>query len=276
MALSSNPWRVRVAALLLAVACACSPQVSEAQPRPPEGWRESLRAQTRAAAAEVRRTSEEVLRRSPDAAARPLAEAIRFSRREALRQRPQQVPAHIRQLLQPHFAPAVLDDVRWTTAGGDLGAGALLARWYYEEGAVTLDDIIVFSDAAVARNVWLWAHELAHVEQYQRLGVDGFARAYARDWRRLEAEANARAFAVTAKIREARAAAPSPMAAAADRVGRMITTEDNAPPAPPAEPQAEPPPAEPPPASPIESPSDAPGADTSEPGAPAPPQRVLP
>ena len=268
MALSSKPWRARAAALLVAAVCACSPQVSEAQLRPPEGWRESLRAQTRAAAAEVRRTSEELLRRSPDAAARPLAEAIRFSRREALRQRPREIPTQIRQLLQPHFAPAVLDEVRWTTAGGDLGAGALLARWYYEEGAVTLDDVIVFSDAAVARNVWLWAHELAHVEQYQRLGVDGFARAYARDWRRLEAEASARAFAVTAKIREARAAAPSPVAVTADRLGKMIRTEDAAP--------LEPPPAEAAPARTIESPSEAQAADASGAGGPATPQGVLP
>ena len=56
--------------------------------------------------------------------------------------------------------------------------------------AVTLVDVIVFRDAAEARDdVALWAHELKHVEQYRQLGVDQFAARYARDYRALEAPA---------------------------------------------------------------------------------------
>ncbi|MBU2136882.1 MAG: DUF4157 domain-containing protein, partial [Alphaproteobacteria bacterium] len=115
-----------------------------------------------------------------------------------------------------------------------LGLGSILARWYYEEGAVTLQDVIVFSDAAVARNVWLWAHELAHMEQYRRLGAQGFAARYAADWRALEAEANRRAFAITADIRARRAARPSPVAAVMDSLADMLDLS-----APGAEPQVD-------------------------------------
>ena len=49
----------------------------------------------------------------------------------------------------------------------------------------------------------MWAHELAHVEQYRRMGVDGFAAAYITDWRAIEREATRRADRVTAAIRQA-------------------------------------------------------------------------
>ncbi len=208
-----------LAALLLS---ACSGEAAELRLQPPKGWREAVRAESRLAAEQARRASEALLRRSPAAVAPPLAAGIRFSRSQALREDVRRPPPEVREALAPYFEPAVLDSTRWSLAGHDLGAGTLLARWYYEEGAVTLRDVIVFSDAEVARNIWLWAHELAHVEQYRRYGIDGFARRYAADWRALEAEANARAFAVTADIRARRAARPRPMAAVVERMEDML------------------------------------------------------
>ena len=210
---------VALAAVLLS---ACSGETREIHLRPPEGWRDAVRAESRAAAAQARRASEALLRRSPAAVAPPLAAGIRFSRAQALREDVRRMPPEVRKALEPYFQPEVLDSTRWSLAGHDFGVGTLLARWYYEEGAVTLRDVIVFSDAQVAKNVWLWAHELAHVEQYRRYGIDGFARRYAADWRSLEAEANARAFAITADLRARRAARARPMAAVVDQVEDML------------------------------------------------------
>jgi hypothetical protein len=35
----------------------------------------------------------------------------------------------------------------------------------------------------------LWAHELAHVQQYRKWGIDGFARRYIQDYLAVEQEA---------------------------------------------------------------------------------------
>lgn len=202
---------------------ACSGEPDEASLRPPAEWRASLQQTARNTADQARAASEEALRRSPAVTGPALVQAIRFSRIQAMRaQTPQAMPDEVRASLAPYFSDEILESARWTTAGRDLGLGSLLARWYYEEGAVTLKDLIVFSDAAVAENVWLWAHELAHMEQYRRLGTEGFAARYVSDWRTLEAEANRRAFAITADIRARRAARPSPVAAVMDTITEML------------------------------------------------------
>jgi hypothetical protein len=200
----------------------CSGEPSEAQLRPPSEWRVTFEESARHAADRTRRASEEVLRRSPAVAAPVLAQTIRFSRAEALRQTPEAMPEEIRAALSPYFDDEILDKAQWTQAGQDLGLGSLLARWYYDEGAITLHDVIVFSDAKVAQNVWLWAHELAHMEQYRRMGLDGFAVRYVTDWRLLEAQASSRAFAITADIRAQRAARPSPVKAVMETVEDML------------------------------------------------------
>ena len=204
----------------------CSGEPSAAQLRPPSEWRATVEESARHAADRTRRASEEALRRSPAVAAPVLAQTIRFSRAEALRQSPEAMPEDIRAALSPYFDDEILNRARWTLAGQDLGLGSLLARWYYDEGAITLRDVIVFSDAKVARNVWLWAHELAHVEQYRRMGLDGFALRYVTDWRLLEAQASSRAFAITADIRARRAAKPSPVKAVMETVGDMLDSAD--------------------------------------------------
>jgi len=60
------------------------------------------------------------------------------------------------------------------------------------EHAITLDNIIVFSREPKHENVFFWGHELGHVEQYRRLGIEGFAGRYTVAWRELENEADER------------------------------------------------------------------------------------
>jgi hypothetical protein len=55
--------------------------------------------------------------------------------------------------------------------------------------AVTLGDVILFRDAYLAEDPVLWAHELTHVEQYQRLGVETFTAQYLQQAWVLEQEA---------------------------------------------------------------------------------------
>jgi len=67
-----------------------------------------------------------------------------------------------------------------------------LARLLEQGGAaqaVTLIDVVVFRDQAGAADPSLWAHELAHVDQYRRWGVISFAVRYTRNTNQVEDEA---------------------------------------------------------------------------------------
>jgi hypothetical protein len=55
--------------------------------------------------------------------------------------------------------------------------------------AVTLGDVSLFRDPRLAADPQLWAHELTHIEQYRRLGVEGFATRYVEQAGVLEQEA---------------------------------------------------------------------------------------
>ena len=121
-------------------------------------------------------------------AAAGLARAIRDGAAEAERAGLAPVPAAIRAALAGEVPDAVLQQVRWGVAV----EGTPAMRLLFASGrvaAVTLGRTILFQDAAAAADPALWAHELAHVMQYEALGIDGFARAYVADARAMEAEA---------------------------------------------------------------------------------------
>jgi len=127
-----------------------------------------------------------------------LATAIRQGRDHAY-PRGQAIPAAIRQTLAPFFSRAVLQHVRYSTEWQDATAEGALYSLLLGTGAeaVTLGDVIIFRDAQHAADPLLWAHELTHVMQYQRWGIDGFAEHYVRDSAAVEREAidNANRFA---------------------------------------------------------------------------------
>jgi len=130
---------------------------------------------------------------SPLGSGTALALAIRLGRAEALRSGVEPVPPEMRRAFRKHYPDAVLDRARWTVADPDGRLGRVLARWPVQEGAVTLDDVIVFKTRSAARNRHLFAHELAHVEQYRKLGIRTFARQYAANPEPIEEEARAKA-----------------------------------------------------------------------------------
>src|SRR5688572_33231813 len=110
-----------------------------------------------------------------------LATAIRESRKQAIDRGVSPIPPHIRSTLQPYFPTAILDKARWTTAGGISLDGAL-AHWFNMEGAITLGEVIAFTDGMQAQDVEVWSHELTHVTQYEQLGIDTFAFEYSNDF----------------------------------------------------------------------------------------------
>ncbi|MAG79742.1 MAG: hypothetical protein CMN89_12270 [Sutterellaceae bacterium] len=129
-----------------------------------------------------------------------VATAIRFSRGQALNRGVQPIPTNIRQALSPYFPSQILDKARWTTAGG-LGIDGALKNWLNQEGAITLDEVIAFTDVQQANNnVELWAHELTHVLQYAQMGVETFAFQYTYDWNGLESQARDNASRIMASI----------------------------------------------------------------------------
>lgn len=146
---------------------------------------------------------------SPVVAGAALAGSIRASHALAKRHGTERPPEDLARQLRPYFATGLVDRVRWTSAGRRLQLSTVLGGWYLDEGAVTLDDVVVFSEPKTAQNLWLWAHELTHVEQYRRLGLDGFAARYATHAAELEREADAKAWRIVRDIRTRRASSPS-------------------------------------------------------------------
>ncbi|MFO1129011.1 MAG: DUF4157 domain-containing protein [Rhodospirillales bacterium] len=113
---------------------------------------------------------------------------IRRTRDDALARGTQPIPADIRRQLRKYYPEALLKPVRWRV--GLSADGSLPARLFQAYGrALTLDDVIIFRDDATARDPVIWAHEVAHIQQYQRWGIEGFARRYVENFRAVEREA---------------------------------------------------------------------------------------
>lgn len=118
-----------------------------------------------------------------------LALAIRHAKAQAsygCRPIPPQVIQSLSRFLPPQFYSGVC----WNTpAAARIALDNLLLR-HLGNGAVTLEDVVVFQNDAMAQDVPLWAHELAHVQQYRRLGLETFAHVYMFNFPSMEAEAN--------------------------------------------------------------------------------------
>ncbi len=123
-----------------------------------------------------------------------LQEWIARSRDDALRAGVQPIPSNIYQKLRAYYPDRLLSIVRYRVgASGDLA----LQNSVFNLGdmsAISLDYVIVFRNAQQAH--WddkLWAHEVAHIDQYQNWGIRDFAIRYLRDFSGVENEANRRA-----------------------------------------------------------------------------------
>jgi hypothetical protein len=128
-------------------------------------------------------------RAGEEAASEALAQWIWSSRGDAVKAGVGPIPQAMRARLKGHFPQALLAKVRYRIGTGNefsLQTHAFKGKAV----AITLGDVILFRpDANLAHDAPLWAHELTHVQQYDRWGVRGFARRYTRDHLSVEREA---------------------------------------------------------------------------------------
>jgi len=119
-----------------------------------------------------------------------LATLIQAARETAIANGVKPVPPRMYSALLGFFPDAVLRKVRYASGYADAISIPGLAMSYGHIDGVALVDVIMFRDDKAARtDAKLWAHELTHVMQYERWGVEGFARRYLQDYNAIEQEA---------------------------------------------------------------------------------------
>ncbi len=124
-----------------------------------------------------------------DVVASLLAQLIIAARRDALAAGTGPIPERIVQALTGYFPADLLRSVRCGGGGASLSLPGL-AFQYGDALAITLIDVVLFRrDDDVRWNEKIWAHELTHVMQYRRWGVEGFAARYIADSAAVEREA---------------------------------------------------------------------------------------
>ena len=121
---------------------------------------------------------------------RLLATLIHSGREIAIANGVRPIPPQMHSALLGYFPDAILRRVRFASGHTEVITIPGLAMNYGHIDAVTLGDVIMFRDEHGARtDRKLWAHELTHVMQYERWGIDGFAARYLQDYETLEQEA---------------------------------------------------------------------------------------
>ena len=133
------------------------------------------------------------------AAAQVLAGMIESARAQSIAGGVQPIPSGVYRGLLGYFPDGLLRKARFSAGHADRIVLPSLAFAYGDKAAITLGDVVLFRDPHAAQtDLKLWAHELTHVLQYQRWGIDGFADHYVRDSKAVEKEAyeNADRFAV--------------------------------------------------------------------------------
>jgi hypothetical protein len=133
-----------------------------------------------------------------DYAGSALAGLIDSARQQAIADGVRPVPPSVYRGLLGYFPAALLQRCRFATGSSRALTLPALAFSYVDAAALTLGDIVLFKSERLSEtNLKIWAHELTHVMQYQRWGVDGFAERYVRDSAAIEQEAtdNANRFA---------------------------------------------------------------------------------
>jgi len=134
-----------------------------------------------------------------DYAGSALGGLIDSARQQAIADGVRPIPPSVYRGLLGYFPAALLQRCRYATGSSRALTLPALAFSYGDATAITLGEVILFkSDRIAETDLKIWAHELTHVMQYQRWGIEGFAGRYVRDSAAVEQEAmdNANRFAV--------------------------------------------------------------------------------
>jgi hypothetical protein len=125
-----------------------------------------------------------------DYAGSALGGLIENARQQAIADGVRAIPPGVYRSLLGYFPAALLRRARYAVGGASKLSLPMLAFSYGDAVAMTLGDIILFKTEQMAEaDLKVWAHELTHVMQYQRWGIDGFAERYVRDSAAVEREA---------------------------------------------------------------------------------------
>jgi hypothetical protein len=125
-----------------------------------------------------------------DYAGSALGDLIDSARQQAIADGVQPIPPAIYHALLGYFPAALLQRCRFATGTSRALTLPALAFSYGDATAITLGDVVLFKSNRVAEtDLKTWAHELTHVMQYQRWGIEGFAERYVRDSAVVEQEA---------------------------------------------------------------------------------------
>jgi Domain of unknown function (DUF4157) len=127
-----------------------------------------------------------------------LGALIDGARQQAIADGVRPIPSPVYRSLLGYFPAALLRKVRFAVGNSSALSLPALAFSYGDATAITLGDVVLFKNERVAEtDLKVWAHELTHVMQYQRWGIEGFADRYVRDSGAVEQEAidNANRFA---------------------------------------------------------------------------------
>ncbi|KAA0574403.1 DUF4157 domain-containing protein [Azospirillum sp. B21] len=119
-----------------------------------------------------------------------LAAWIRASKGDVVGAGVKPMPPQIYAALSGYFPEEILLSVRYRSGWGNEVALPALSFQFGDAAAITLDDAVMFRNEDDAQyNLGLWAHEVSHVQQYKRWGVDEFAKQYTKNHGDVEAEA---------------------------------------------------------------------------------------
>ena len=123
----------------------------------------------------------------------------------------QPMPPAIKEQLVGYFADTLLDRIRYRVGWADGRPMQSSLFRLLDARALSLGGVIVFRDAGIAADPVIWAHELAHVQQYGRWGTREFAERYLRDHHAVETEAWEVAARYTMwALQEGKLASPAP------------------------------------------------------------------
>lgn len=125
-----------------------------------------------------------------DYAGGALGELIYGARQQAIADGVRPIPSPVYRALLGYFPSTLLQRCRFASGSSRPLTLPALTFSYGDATAVTLGDVILFKSERLAdTDLKVWAHELTHVMQYQRWGIDGFADRYVRDSTAVEQEA---------------------------------------------------------------------------------------
>jgi hypothetical protein len=119
-----------------------------------------------------------------------LAGLIDGARRQAIADGVRPMPAAEYRSLLGYFPAALLRKCRFAVGNSRALTLPALSFSYGDATAITLGDVVLFkTERAAETDLKVWAHELTHVMQYQRWGIEGFAEHYVHDSGAVEREA---------------------------------------------------------------------------------------